>query len=82
MTKEPKVQPWMAPSGWRRAVRVLLWGLPYDDCGFAAVGEVYGAPGFLEGCVVVDVGEGLVSGGVLEGGLVVSEENCVSSSST
>ena len=47
-----------------------------DDCGFAAVGKVYGAPGFLEGCVVVDVGEGLVSGGVLEGGLVVSEENC------
>ena len=44
------------------------------DGGFAAVGKVYGAPGLLEGCVVVDVSEGLVSGGVLEGSLVVGRE--------
>ena len=54
-----------------------MWAAVYDDGGFAAVGEVNGAPGWLEGGVVVDVGEGFVAGGVLVGCFVVGEEGGV-----
>ena len=54
----------------------VVVGAPVDhDWGFAAVGEVDGAPGLLEGWVGVNVGEGEVSRGVLESGLVVGEES-------
>ena len=48
-----------------------------NGCGFAAVGEVDGAPSWLEGGVFVDVGEGLVAGGVLVGSFVVGEKGGV-----
>ena len=54
-----------------------MWAAVDDDGGFAAVGEVDGAPGGLEGGVFVDVGEGFVAGGVLVGGFVVGEEGGV-----
>ena len=54
-----------------------MWVAVDYDGGFAAVGEVNGAPGGLEGGVFVDVGEGFVTRGVLVGGFVVGEEGGV-----